>query len=154
MTGLFKWQTHIYHLQIWKNRIKSTELVTATVFDDVPVLAIESIEGKRIVSAVGKNAEALTGAESIELVKPFYHGGFFISDVETACAIINHAHYTIQESVPKRWLAPILFLQPMETIDAQSVEVSKLLIKTFHERCGFRKVVVYGADEVVTIDSL
>ncbi len=146
---LFRWQTHIYHLQVWRDQLRLTELTTSSQFADEPKIALERVGGKKIVRAVGASATVMLGLPEVEVCEPFYDGGLFVSDRVCAFAIINHASFCLQETLPKRLFAPVLILQPMEIIDGKRVTITNEVQRDIMSKCGFRKILVRQYDDVV-----
>ena len=126
-----------FKLEVFPNKIKLTEQSSGACFEDSPAIAIETIDDMRIVAAIGMSAEALNGLPHVDVRTPFLNNGKFYDDAEAAFAIINHAMFSLKESVPKKLFAPKLLV--IRSFDVGQFAVRDEDLANLSKACGFAK---------------
>lgn len=62
------------YVQIWENRIKVTDTQTGEVYDEAPLVAIETNpKGQKIIAAVGNEVKSIVPSSEMQIVNPFSH---------------------------------------------------------------------------------
>ncbi len=87
---LSKFSTTFY-IQIWENRLKITDIENNQVFEELPLVAIQTTgKGEKIIVAVGNNAKLEMG-ENTEVLNPFLHPRVLIADFTVAEKLLQLA---------------------------------------------------------------
>ena len=69
------------YIQIWENRIKVVDTVSGVVFDEAPLVAIETTKnGQKVIIAVGNSAESINSNSNVIVVNPFSHPRALLND--------------------------------------------------------------------------
>lgn len=103
----------VLYVQIWERRLKITECATGKVYDDVPLMALQTLaSGKQHILAIGKEAAGLADA-NVVTINPFSHPRTLLADFYVAEKILQHAFSTFARSRFLR-VRPKTILQPME----------------------------------------
>ena len=146
-----KFGTTVY-AQIWENRLKLTDIATGKVFEEKPLVAIESDDkGGLTVISVGVAAAAEVG-NSVRVTNPFSHPRVLFSDFFVGEKLLE---YGLQQLLGNRLFrpAPAVLLHPMEKTEGG---LTMIEIRAFRELAigaGASDVVVYqgqilSADEI------
>ena len=114
LTNLFKKFRTTLYVQIWEKRIKVTHIQTQKVYDQQPLVAIETnTKGKKIVAALGNAARSFESKDNTIVVNPFSHPRVLFSDFEIAEKLLQHIILTLSE---RKYFAPSpeIVIHPME----------------------------------------
>ena len=147
LTKIFNSFGTTLYVQIWKNRIKVTDINTRKVFDEVPLLAIDkSDEKKHIVVAIGNSAKSKT-SDSINVVNPFDHPRSLLSDFTVAEKILQHI---FRELLNKKLLspAPLVIIQPMEMLEGGLTMIESRAFRELAYSAGARDAFPYTGKEL------
>lgn len=140
--GIFnKFGADIY-VQIWMDRIKVTDVNTQKVFDEHPLIAIETKQdGKKVIVAIGNDAEAYSG-ENVEKVNPFLHPRVLFSNFHIGEIVLR---YAIQKVLGKTLFfpAPLIVIHPMEELEGGLTMIEKRAFRELPLAVGAREVYVY-----------
>lgn len=134
----------VVYLQIWENRIRAFDSKTGKVFDEVPLLAIETNEqGQKVVLAVGNAAENLANKTRLEVVNPFSHPRLLLGDFYVAEKLVQHV---FRELFDKTWLTPSprVVIHPMEKNEGGLTQVEEKAFREMALGAGAREVLLYS----------
>ncbi len=141
---LKKFGTTLY-IQIWKNRLKVTNIKTLNVFDEKPLVQIEvNKKGKKSVFEVGNKAAFKQHSDN-EVLNPFEHPRTLIADFFIAQKLIQGV---LKRLGKIRFIAPLIIIHPMEEVEGG---LTKIEVRAFRElglSVGARTVVFYQGDEL------
>lgn len=152
--AFLKRQSDVFYIQIWPERFKATELNSLQRYDDAALIAYERDGESKIVRAVGASSRSLENTPNTHIVNPFYGRNFVFEDMDCAVAIINHALFTLMESLPNKVFAPLLIFHPMcDSKDELGLTVSEAK-KLFVKRCGAKKVIIMAPDEYLDVEGV
>lgn len=152
--NFLKRQSDVYYIQVWRERIKVTELNSSEVFDDEPVLAYKSEGDKKTILSIGISSSDYEGEIDHSIVRPFYTDGRVVGDADSAVAIINHAIYTITERLSGKFFSPLLIFHTMEDVDREGSQSDEDLKTMLSRRCGAKNVLIMKSDDFLDLDDL
>lgn len=144
---LAKFSTTLY-VQIWEDRLKVVDVATGGVFDEAPLVAIETTaKGQKQIVAVGNKAKLLPANRHIEVVNPFFHPRALLNDFSIAEKLLQHAFKTL---LSHKWLAPspAVIIHPMEKIDGGLTMIEERAFRELGLGAGARDVEVYLGSEL------
>ncbi|WP_299795510.1 rod shape-determining protein [uncultured Shewanella sp.] len=124
------------YIQIWENRIRVVDVESNEVFDEKPLLQIETRKnGAKHVTAFGNNAY-------ISPVNPFSHPRSLLRDFFIGERLLQEI---VKKLVGKKFisLAPAIIVHPMEKIEGG---LTMIEIRAFREMAlgaGARDVAIY-----------
>jgi rod shape-determining protein MreB len=103
----------VFYVQIWERKLKVTEISTKKVYEDLPLMAIQTLKsGEKKIVTIGKDANSSTSADTIK-VNPFSHPRVLFSDFYVGEKILLHAFSTFAEHKFLR-VTPKTIIHPME----------------------------------------
>ncbi|WP_286716438.1 rod shape-determining protein [Thalassolituus sp. UBA2009] len=146
------------YAQLWSDRIRISCTQSTRVFDDQPLLAIRTENGKRIVMAVGRKAAQLYQQEQLKeqrneqqnekqtqditLVNPLDHPRLLIADFAYAERLLRYGIACVYEkSILPR--SPVLIIQPMEKTEGGISDIERRMYTELGLSAGARKVYVH-----------
>lgn len=136
------------YVQIWEHRIKVTNINTGAIFDEKPLLAIETAGKERTVIAVG-NSAAMAASDTIEVINPFSHPRTLLSDFTIAEKILQHIFKTL---LSKKWfifsLSHVVVVQAMEKIEGDLTMIEDRALRELVMVLGTRDTIVYQGPEL------
>ncbi|MEH6652458.1 MAG: rod shape-determining protein MreB [Motiliproteus sp.] len=137
----------VLYVQIWEHRLKVTDINTDLVFDEKPLMAIEtSAEGKKNIVGICSAAEFKSDS-NIELVNPFHHPRVLLSDFLVAEKILQHAFRQLLGNKLFS-LAPIVVVQPMEKTEGGLSIIEDRAFKELMISAGARVGFTYVGPEL------
>ncbi|MCT7357638.1 rod shape-determining protein [Thalassolituus pacificus] len=146
------------YAQLWSDRIRISCTQSTRVFDDQPLLAICTENGKKIVLAVGCKAAQLYQQEQLKeqrneqpnekpepdltLINPLDHPRLLIADFAYAERLLR---YGIASAYEKSLLprSPVLIIQPMEKTEGGITDIARRMYTELGLGAGARKVYVH-----------
>lgn len=146
------------YAQLWSDRIRISCTQSTRVFDDQPLLAIRSENGKRIVMAVGRKAAQLYQQEQLKeqrneqqnekqtqditLINPLDHPRLLIADFAYAERLLRYGIASVYEKIvlPR---SPVLIIQPMEKTEGGISDIERRMYTELGLSAGARKVYVH-----------
>ncbi|MCB2386841.1 rod shape-determining protein [Thalassolituus alkanivorans] len=146
------------YAQLWSDRIRISCTQSTRVFDDQPLLAIRTENGKRIVMAVGRKAAQLYQQEQLKeqrneqqnekqtqditLINPLDHPRLLIADFSYAERLLRYGIVSVYEkSILPR--SPVLIIQPMEKTEGGISDIERRMYTELGLSAGARKVYVH-----------
>lgn len=136
------------YIQVWENRIKIFSIQTKEVYDQEPLMAIETKEkGKKVVFSIGNICRSLDSTK-YQIINPFKHPRVLLNDFQVAEKIMQHA---VREIHKARFFAPAprVIFQPMEKTEGG---LSPIEERAFRELClgaGAREVIIHVGAELI-----
>ncbi len=149
-----KRQSHVFHIQVWPDRIKISELTSSRAVEDVPVIAFEANDGKKIVKGIGKAAQSLGILENVTMMNPFYSEGCVLSDIDGAVAVINHQLHLLTQELPGKIFSPLMIFQPMQFSEKGLGSDGDDVAGMLSQKCGARNVIIMEPDEYLDLDGV
>lgn len=138
----------VLYVQIREQRLKITNLNTGRVYNDAPLVAIETgPDGKKVVAAVGAAATQLSARGSIKVINPFSHPRTLLSDFMVAERLLMSA---FQEVCGKSLLrpSPSVVMHPIEKLDGGLTAIEQKALRELAFGASARKVTVYEGEEL------
>ena len=151
MTSLIGLFSNDLYIQVWESRIKATSIQTQTVFDQMPLVAIETTKaGQKVVHEVG-NACKSVDPNQYQIINPFSHPRMLLGDFLVAEKLLQ---YIVKELHKDKFFtpAPRMIFHPMEKTEGGLTMVEE---KAFRELCigaGARVVAIHLGDELSVND--
>jgi rod shape-determining protein MreB len=134
-------ETRLY-IQVSDKRVKVSSPQIATPFETRPFVAIEDKGGNKIISAIGREAEALQGRPNVALVNPFAHVRTVLGDFTVGEKLLQHA---IRSVLKDRWLVLQLFaiIHPERQLEGGLTQVELRALRELCENAGCRRSAVH-----------
>jgi len=132
------------YVQIWENRIKVTDVETNEIFDEKPLLQIETrSNGAKEVTAFGNNAY-------IKPLNPFSHPRALLKDFFVAERLLQ---IIVKKLIGKKFItpAPEIIIHPMEKTEGG---LTMIEIRAFREMAlgaGGRDVAIYQGKDTLDL---
>ena len=131
------------YVQIWENRLKSTNVETQECFDEKPLLAIVTdAAGKESVYAFG-NAAAHCNQPNTRIVNPFSHPRVLFSDFNVGEKLLQHIFALLHKRSSFLKPAPTVVIHPMEKTEGGLTVIEIRAFRELGLGAGARDVVVY-----------
>jgi len=137
------------YIQIWENRIKVTDVPTREVYDEAPLVAIETnAKGQKIISAIGNEVKSIIPNNEIEIVNPFSHPRVLLDDFFVAEKLLQHTFHLL---LGKKFIspAPLVVIQPMEKIEGGLTMIERKAFTELALGAGAREVALYQGSELL-----
>lgn len=137
----------VLYIQIWKDRIKATNIKTGKIYNEPALLAIERTpEGKNIVSGVGSSIKN-NDHPNIKIINPFSHPRVLINDFPIAEKMLQHIVYIL---LSKRWMsaAPKIIIHPMEKYEGGITLLEYQALIEIALGAGAKEAAVYTGAEI------
>ena len=134
-------QTRLY-IQFSDARLKVSSPSVAQPFECSPFVAIEDKNGKKIITAIGREAEALKGNANVNVVNPFAHPRMLIGDFTVGEKLLQHAFRSFFKG---KWLFPRLegIMHPERDLEGGLTQVEYRAVRELSENAGCRKVAIH-----------
>lgn len=151
MTSLLGLFSNDLYIQVWENRIKAISIQTQAVFDQIPLVAIETVKsGQKVVREVGNGCKSVDPSK-YQIINPFSHPRMLLGDFLVAEKLLQ---YVVKELHQGRFFtpAPRIIFHPMEKIEGGLTMIED---KAFQELCigaGARVVAIHLGDELSVHD--
>ncbi|WP_252274136.1 rod shape-determining protein [Pseudomonas subflava] len=141
--------TPLLYLKLRSDSISGLHLPSGRPFDEPPVLALQTLKGKREAIAVGHAAAKLRGQAHIEVANGFEHPRSLLADFAVAEKTLQ---LLFRQLPPKSLLklAPRVILHPLEHLQGGLTPVE---IRGLYELCrgaGARHVQLWVGRELTT----
>lgn len=136
------------YVQVWENRIKVTDILTKKIYDEAPLVAIETnSKGQKIISAVGNEVKSITPSSDIEIVNPFSHPRALLNDFFVAEKLLQHSFHLL---LGKKFIspAPLVVIQPMEKIEGGLTMIERKAFTELALGAGAREVALHQGIEL------
>ncbi|MEW8626579.1 MAG: rod shape-determining protein [Candidatus Thiodiazotropha sp.] len=142
---LNKFGTTIY-AQIWEDRLKLTDIRSSKVFDEKPLVAINTNEKSKPVVAVG-NAALVKNGDGIDVINPFSHPRVLFSDFTVGEKLFQ---YAMKGLLDNKLLspAPAIIIHPMEKTEGGLTMIEVRALKELAYGAGARDFVIYEGKEL------
>jgi rod shape-determining protein MreB len=140
------------YVQIWENRIKVTDTKTGEVYDEAPLVAIETkSKGQKIISAVGNEVKSIVPSSEIEVVNPFSHPRALLNDFFVAEKLLQHIfHLLLGKKITSP--APLVVIQPMEKIEGGLTMIERKAFTEMALGAGAREVALHQGSELSVLN--
>lgn len=151
MTSLLGLFSNDLYVQVWENRIKAISIQTQAVFDQIPLVAIETVKsGQKVVREFGNGCKSVDPSK-YQIINPFSHPRMLLEDFIVAEKLLQ---YVVKELHQGRFFtpAPRIIFHPMEKIEGGLTMIED---KAFRELCvgaGAREVAIHLGDELSVHD--
>jgi len=151
MTSLLGLFSNDLYIQVWENRIKAISIQTQAVFDQIPLVAIETVKsGQKVVREVGNGCKSVDPSK-YQIINPFSHPRMLLGDFLVAEKLLQ---FVVRELNKDRFYTPSsrIIFHPMEKTEGGLNLVED---KAFRELCmgaGARAVAIHLGDELSVHD--
>ena len=139
--NLLKMFNTTLYVQIWQDRIKVTDIKTNAVFDQKPLVQIETkSNGVKFVTAIGNQA-------MVNVVNPFLHPRTLLNDFYVAEKLLQKI---VIQLIGKKFISPIpaIIIHPMEKTEGGLTMIEIRAFEELAQGVGARKSVVYQGAEM------
>lgn len=136
------------YAQIWENRIRVTNLESGDVYEEQPLMAIETNDkGERIIAAIGNSARSSALSSNTIIVNPFSHPRALLSDFQVAEKLLQHI---VSLMLRKKFLSPtpLMVIHPMEKTEGGLTMIEKRAFRELALGAGAREVVVFEGPQI------
>ncbi|MEW8110733.1 MAG: rod shape-determining protein [Candidatus Thiodiazotropha endolucinida] len=139
--------SNIFYVQIWEQKLKVTDASTGRIYEDIPLVAIQTMaNGRKEVSAIGSEAKMATGA-NILTVNPFSHPRVLFSDFTVAEKLLQHVFRLLNKG-KLFTLNPTVVVHPMEKTEGGLTMIENRAFKELGTGAGAREVFVYEGNPI------
>jgi len=149
LKNILKKYTPQLYVQIWENRIKVTNINTGNIYDEKPLIAIETDEkGNKKILEFGNNAASQSGRQ-VEIINPFSHPRVLFSDFESGEKLLQHILFLLLGN-KRLSSSPVVVIHPMEKIEGGLTMIEKRALSELGAGAGAgaREIVVYQGKEL------
>ena len=149
---MFKNLTPLLYLKLRSQSISGLHLPSGQVFDEPPVLALQTIKGKREAIAVGHAAMKLQGQSQVEVLNGFDHPRSLLADFAVAEKTLQ---LLVRQLAGKSLLrlAPTVVLHPLEHLEGGLTQVETRGLYELCRGAGAKQVQLWVGREL-TIEEL
>lgn len=138
---------HTLYVQIWEKRIKVTDIDSGKVYDQAPMVAIETSEkGAKIICATG-NAAASKIGPNIQVVNPFSHPRVLFADFTVGEKLLQAIFREIHPSSLMPSFTTVV-IHPMEKIEGGLTQIEVRAFLELAMNAGARKAAVHEGPEL------
>jgi rod shape-determining protein MreB and related proteins len=137
------------YVQIWENRIKVTDTQTGEVYDEAPLVAIETNpKGQKIIAAVGNEVKSIVPSSEMQIVNPFSHPRALLNDFFVAEKLLQHAFHLL---LGKKFISPtpLVVIQPMEKLEGGLTMIERKAFTEMALGAGAREVALHQGSELL-----
>jgi rod shape-determining protein MreB and related proteins len=144
-------ETRLY-VQISDQRLRVPSPQLSEVFECTPCVAIQDVNGKKAIAAIGREAEALSGKPGTVVVNPFGHPRMVLGDFTVGEKLLQHAFRAFLKS---RWLSPIVtgVIHPERQLEGGLTQIEYRAIREACENAGCHKVAIHEG-RALTMDEV
>jgi rod shape-determining protein MreB len=146
---MFKNLTPLLYLKLRSQSISGLHLPSGSTFDEPPVLALQTIKGKREAIAVGHTAMKLQGQTQVEVLNGFNHPRSLLADFAVAEKTLQ---LLIRQLAGKSLLklAPRVILHPLEHLEGGLTQVETRGLYELCRGAGAKQVQLWVGRELTT----
>jgi rod shape-determining protein MreB len=150
MPNLFRSTVYV---RIKPERMSVLHVESGTEHSDIPVLATEQKDGKRVVVGVGHDAAAKSQRSTVTLANGFQHPRTLIADFAVAEQTLK---YFVRMVLPKSLFAvsPVVIIHPQAMLEGGLTQVETRALAELGLGAGARKVFVWEGPELSREDLL
>lgn len=136
------------YVQIREHRLRVTNLTSGQIYEDEPLVAIETKpDNSKVVTALGQASRQLPLRSNFELINPFSHPRTLLTDFIVAERLMMHAFRTVSGKGPLT-SAPAVVIHPMEKLDGGLTAIERKALRELAFGAGARTVTVYEGPEL------
>ncbi|MGH8523747.1 MAG: rod shape-determining protein, partial [Gammaproteobacteria bacterium] len=128
-----------FYIRIEADRIRVDSPGVERGFDDAAIVAIQTeASGKKVIAAVGREAEAMSRSPGINLVRPFAHPRIVVGDFTVAEKLVQHAVRTFVRAQPLFFIRPMVrvVLHPKRALEGGLTQVEHRALRELAEQAG------------------
>ena len=114
-------------------------------FIDEPLIAVESVDGKTKIKAIGKASRNCIGP-GVEVINPFKHSRSMVSSYTHAEKMLRQAFKSIFTNVFQA--APRVVMHQLEKNEGGLTDIEQRVLTELALRAGAREVVVYQGSRI------
>ncbi len=133
--------TRIY-IQVSDKRLRISSPTPQVKYESSPFVAIETVGEKKVVSAIGATAEALSGKPNFNVVNPFGHPRTVLGDFTVGEKLLQHA---LAEALGRRRFFTFVWgiLHPERQLEGGLTQIEYRALREVGECAGCRKLEIY-----------
>ena len=146
LRSLFSKLTSDLLVEITQEELRVYSFSTDTKYIDEPLIAVEVVDEKETIKAIGKTSKNCIGP-GIKIVNPFKHSRSMISSFTYAEKILQYAFKSVLSSALAA--SPRVVMHQLEKIEGGLTEVEERLLRELAMAAGAREVVIYQGDRIV-----
>ncbi|SIR81642.1 rod shape-determining protein MreB [Aquipseudomonas alcaligenes] len=147
---MFRNLTPLLYLKLRSQSISGLHLPSGMAFDEPPVLALQTIKGKREAIAVGHAAAKLQGQPQVEILNGFDHPRTLLADFAVAEKTLQ---LLVRQIAGKTFLKPEVVLHPLEHLEGGLTQVERRGLYELCHCAGARKIHLWVGREL-TLEEL
>ena len=139
------------YVRLSSDWIAVKHIETGKVFEDKPVLALRSDhKGKRVVAAIGAEAEHLTSDSGITIHNGFHHPRVCISEFDIAEATLR---YFFKNAIGKNtFIRPVGILHPIDNFEGGLSQMEYRALTELAIASGARRTFIWMGRELKDIE--
>ncbi len=145
--NLIKKLSSSLYVQIWEERIKVTDIVNGHIYDEKPLVALETTKKGQLKVVAIDNSASLISDSNIEIINPFSHPRVLFADFTVGEKLLQ---YIFRELSGNKYLnpSPEVIIHPMEKTEGGLTMIELRAFKEVAFGAGARDVVVYQGEEL------
>ena len=118
-------------------------------YEDIPLIAIETVDGEEIVREIGSDAKNAAGP-NIQVTNPFSHTRSFVSNFAHAEKFLRHAIRKFHQPGINLKPAPRVVMHQLEKTEGGLTDIEERVLNELALAAGARDVLVYSGDRINT----
>lgn len=143
--------TRTFYIRIEANRLQVNSPGVDKGYDDTATVAIRTEpDGRKIVAAIGREADALPKAATVELIRPFAHPRILVGDFTVAEKLLQHALRSLIKTQPWSFNRPMVrvIIHPKRDLAGGLTQVEYRTLNELAFSCGARKVAIHEGPDL------
>lgn len=137
--------TPLLYLKLRSHSVSGLHLPSGKIFDEPPVLALQTVKGKREAIAVGHGAMKLQGQPHMEILNGFDHPRSLLADFSIAEKTLQ---MLVRQLVGKSFFKPELVLHPLEHLEGGLTQMERRGLYELCRCAGANKVHLWTGREL------
>ncbi|WP_043310143.1 rod shape-determining protein [Pseudomonas sp. ML96] len=135
----------LLYLKLSSQSISGLLLPSGKAFDEPPVLALQTLKGKREAIAVGHAAAKLQGQPQVEILNGFDHPRSLLADFAVAEKTLQ---LLVRQIAGKTFLKPEVVLHPLEHLEGGLTQMERRGLYELCRGAGANKVHLWTGREL------
>lgn len=132
-------------IEIRENILTVKAFSSDSKFEEAPLVAVETINGKQIARKIGTQASHVS-APNITVINPFSHPRSMISNFSLAQHVIKYAIEKVHET--KVQPAPRVIMHQLEKNVGGFTEIEERVLNELAYGAGAREVLIYSGTQI------
>lgn len=130
------------YIQISPNQIRISAFDGSCLYEEPPIVAIQTVGEKKVIAAIGRDASRLEGKAGISLVNPLDHPRVIIGDFTISEKLLQHA---VRTALNWRWVRPLTsaVIHSEGNLEGGLTQIESRALRELCLAAGIRKCFIY-----------